>query len=263
MRTFSKSFLYPNGYKKALCFSYDDGSEHDRRLVGIFNRHKLKATFNLNSCKLGQKHFVTPQEVATLYDGHEISSHSCNHHHLPYLSFEEAIDEIRMDKQSLELVWGQTVTGFCFPFGEYTEAIVDCLTTLGFSHSRWIEQDESFSVPEDFLRWKPTCHHNNAMDVFERYLAHPSDTLSLMLVWGHSYEFDGFMSADPMKNWEYMEEFCLQSSLAEDIWFTTMGDYCRYIQALESFSASGTADIPVWIEDGGGAVRIEASGNRR
>ena len=38
-----------NGKNKAVTFSYDDGTEHDIRLVEIFNRYGMKCTFNLNS----------------------------------------------------------------------------------------------------------------------------------------------------------------------------------------------------------------------
>ena len=38
-----------NGKKKALTFSYDDGVTQDIRLIEIFNKYNLKATFNLNS----------------------------------------------------------------------------------------------------------------------------------------------------------------------------------------------------------------------
>lgn len=39
--------------KKRLTFSYDDGVTQDKRLVKIFNRYGLKATFNINSELLG------------------------------------------------------------------------------------------------------------------------------------------------------------------------------------------------------------------
>ena len=41
--------LFPQGKNKALTFSYDDGRQEDRRLISIFRKHGLKATFNLNS----------------------------------------------------------------------------------------------------------------------------------------------------------------------------------------------------------------------
>lgn len=44
-----------NGKKKAITFSFDDGGTQDFRLVQIFNKYGLKATFNLNSGLLGGK----------------------------------------------------------------------------------------------------------------------------------------------------------------------------------------------------------------
>lgn len=44
-----------NGKNKALTFSYDDGVTQDIRLVEIFNKYNLKATFNINSGVFGLK----------------------------------------------------------------------------------------------------------------------------------------------------------------------------------------------------------------
>ena len=43
-----------NGKNKAITFSYDDGVTQDKRLIDIFNKYNLKATFNINSELLGQ-----------------------------------------------------------------------------------------------------------------------------------------------------------------------------------------------------------------
>ena len=40
---------FPGGKHKVLTLSYDDGKIQDRRLVKIFNKYGIKATFNLNS----------------------------------------------------------------------------------------------------------------------------------------------------------------------------------------------------------------------
>jgi peptidoglycan/xylan/chitin deacetylase (PgdA/CDA1 family) len=49
--------LFPGGKQKALTLSYDDGQAQDRRLVALFNKYNLKATFHLNS---GRVHDVFP-----------------------------------------------------------------------------------------------------------------------------------------------------------------------------------------------------------
>lgn len=40
---------FPEGKAKAFTLSYDDGVDLDERLVALFDRHSLKATFNINS----------------------------------------------------------------------------------------------------------------------------------------------------------------------------------------------------------------------
>ena len=76
--------LFPGGKNRAMTFSYDDGVVQDRRLVELFNRYHVKGTFNLNTATLGiqaeadigGKHMdiskVSPEEVAVLYEGHEV-----------------------------------------------------------------------------------------------------------------------------------------------------------------------------------------------
>lgn len=66
---------YPEWKYKALTFSYDDATIHDRKLVEIFNKYGMKATFNVSSKRLGYKSFLPENELAKLYAGHEIASH--------------------------------------------------------------------------------------------------------------------------------------------------------------------------------------------
>ena len=50
--------LFKGGRKQALAFSYDDGRLADERLLEIFNRYGIKATFNLNSARIGHDRLV-------------------------------------------------------------------------------------------------------------------------------------------------------------------------------------------------------------
>ena len=43
-----------NGKMKALTFSYDDGVTQDVRLAELFHKYGMKATFNINSNRLGR-----------------------------------------------------------------------------------------------------------------------------------------------------------------------------------------------------------------
>ena len=46
--------VWPEGKERALTLSYDDGVQQDRRLVALLRKYGVKATFNLNSGRLGR-----------------------------------------------------------------------------------------------------------------------------------------------------------------------------------------------------------------
>ena len=68
-------FVYPNGLRKALTFSYDDGQSFDRRLAELLRSHGMKGTFHLNSERVGadwgNEKFITAEELKEVYAGHE------------------------------------------------------------------------------------------------------------------------------------------------------------------------------------------------
>lgn len=75
--------------KKMLTFSYDDGIYQDERLVEIFNKYGMKATFNLNTgIQSPESNFeiegikiarMEQEGLAKLYEGHEIALHGLTH----------------------------------------------------------------------------------------------------------------------------------------------------------------------------------------
>ena len=46
--------LFPGHKKRAVTFSYDDGTKFDRLLVEKFDKYGAKCTFNLNSDRIGK-----------------------------------------------------------------------------------------------------------------------------------------------------------------------------------------------------------------
>ena len=118
-------YLYPGGLPKAMTFSYDDGQVYDRRLVKLFDEAGFKATFHLNSGNLGKRGFVTPEEVGTLYQNHEVACHGVTHRHPLQMTREEWLREVWQDRRALEALTGRIVQGMSYAFGEYTPAEVD------------------------------------------------------------------------------------------------------------------------------------------
>ena len=99
----------------------------------------------------------------------------------------------------------------------YDKSVIETLKTLGFIYCRTVESTGNFRVPEDFMRWTPSCHHNDAFDgMAERFLNTPEYMkLPLLYVWGHSFEFDTH------DNWDHMEEVLKRISGHDDVFYGT------------------------------------------
>ena len=92
-------FVYPQGTRKALTFSYDDGQDFDRRLAELLRSHGMKGTFHLNSGKLGlhknDETFISAEDIKDVYVGHEVACHGVQHRNLPTLTRPQALLEIQ------------------------------------------------------------------------------------------------------------------------------------------------------------------------
>jgi peptidoglycan/xylan/chitin deacetylase (PgdA/CDA1 family) len=242
--------LFPNGRKRALTFSYDDGTAHDRRLVEIFDRYGVRATFHLNSGKLDRAGWIRSAEVASLYKKHEVSVHTIHHYHLERIPPDMAASEILDDRRALEALVGYPVRGMSFPFGAFNDDLVRLLPSLGIEYARTVRETHLLEVPGNFYRWDATCHHNHdLLPLGERFLKEDSLQPVLMVVWGHSWDFD------QDDNWSLMEEFCRLTGGKDDIWYATCMEITEYITAVRRLRFSVVKDrvynpssLPVWIE---------------
>lgn len=257
--------LWPGGRPRAVTLSYDDGVVEDRRLVEILNRHGLKGTFHLNSGTLGQEKKLKPDEIAAVYAGHEISAHSVNHPHLDAVPGDQLALEMLDDRRALEALAGYPVRGMSYPFGTYSGAIVGALPALGIEYARTVESHGRFHVPQDFLLWHPTCHHNHELekktDEFFALAQMPwRRPMALLYVWGHSYEFP------KDDNWDLIERFAARvGAEKETVWAATNIEIVDYVNAVRRLKTdvAGTrvlnpSALPVWITWDGAPREIPA-----
>jgi len=241
--------LFPGGRKKALTLSYDDGITQDKKMMGIFNKYGLKTTINLNSGLQTEDSYwvkndttirrLNIDEVEDLYRGHEVAVHTLSHPHLEDLPREMIMKEVIEDRRKLENVFGYPVRGMAYPFGTYNQKVIDVLKSCGIEYSRTVKQHETFCLPEKYLEWHPTCHHNNPRleELTKEFLQSQSSTMTLMYVWGHSYEFD----LDD--NWELLEKFCRMVGHHDFIWYATNIEIVDYLKALDNLKYSADCSM--------------------
>ncbi len=222
-----------NGKMKAVTFSYDDGITQDKRLISLFNKYGLKATFNINSAYLGTagslvRENVTvahvkprPEEVRAIYEGHEIASHTLHPPLLTGKTEEEIIEEVEQDRLVLSELAGYEVKGFAYPCGgkNYDEKVAKIIKeSTGIKYARTIEENCSFDLQDDLFTFKPTVHHldfKNLRPLAEEFVSMKPDSPKIFYIWGHSYEFD---IAD---TWGEFEDFCKFISGRSDIFYGT------------------------------------------
>lgn len=270
----SMFYRFPGGLKKALSLSYDDGVEQDIRLMEILDKYGIRCTFNLNSGCYAAEGTTYPaghihrrmsaSQVAKVYanPNHEVANHCLTHASLTELSPAQIVHEVMADRENLEAMFGGLVRGLAYPFGTYSDAVVEALRATGVAYARTVVSTNNFDIPQDWLRLHPTCHHNapNLEQLCERFLADTAPFGSrLFYLWGHSYEFEA------NDNWDVIERFCQKMSGRDDIWYATNIEIVDYVNACRAIRTSADGKtfhnptaIDVWADVDGKRVCLKA-----
>ncbi|MCG6860432.1 MAG: polysaccharide deacetylase family protein [Chromatiaceae bacterium] len=259
------NFLFPGGVSKALVLSMDDGPVQDRRLVELLNRHGIRGTFHLNSGRLGEPGHISADEVASLYSGHEVSTHSVTHPYLDSLSREEIATEVGFDRTVLSQISGADVRGHAYPFGAHNATVIEVLRESGIAYARTAGQTRDFRLPADPFAWTPTCHHTGAGGLADTFFARPDNTLALFFIFGHSWELD---AGEPTNSWAYMEALAQRLGGRDDIWNATAIEVADYVRAICSVQSSLAEDrlynpsgIDLWLRCKQSVIQLSARGS--
>lgn len=228
---------FPGGKHKVLTMSYDDGRKEDYRLVELFNQYGIKGTFNLNYGLQDDPRRIPVSEYKALYAGHEVACHTLTHPTIARSPLDQVAQQVLADRRGLEGLMGYPVRGLAYPNGSYSPEIISMLPALGIRHARIVPTTGKFTMPENFLAWAGTCHHNDALMERAQQFAVLNKTqyLYMMYVWGHSYEFTD------RDNWDVMEQFCAFIGHRDDIWYATNIQIVDYMEdaARLQFTAAG------------------------
>lgn len=259
--------LYPGGKSKAFNISYDDGVIQDIRFVELLNKYGLKGTFNLNyglmwrnftwqhECGMTVRR-IPENQVAAVYKGHEIASHSFSHPYFENMEETEILKELGADKFFLEKLFGSEVEGYATPFYYYSDTMAECVKHCGFQYARISEESNDYSIPADFFRWKGSKFHWDAdLTAFVQGFLETEQELALCQLVGHSYDLD------VMDLWGKMEDICRMVSEQADVWPATHGELVRYLNnmARARFYWAGIrneSDGELWFSLDGGPVRL-------
>lgn len=261
--------LYPDGKAKAFNVTYDDGVLQDIRFVELLNKYSLKGTFNLNSV-LMENEFewihetgcvvkrLSKDKAVSLYQGHEIASHTLTHPYMDNLSESEILYELQSDKANLEKLFGREVKGFAVPFDYYSDLIEKCVKQAGFSYARISEESHSFTPQADYFKWKATVFHtdSNLKELTQQFIISDNE-LALFQIAGHSYDLD-------LENmWDRIETIFKEITLQKDILPMTTIDIIEYLKAMDTAEITdkyikNNSNISLWFSIDGMTCEVNS-----
>ncbi|MBQ3021961.1 MAG: polysaccharide deacetylase family protein [Clostridia bacterium] len=263
---------FKDGKAKALTLSYDDGVDQDIRLMKILDDNGIKCTFNISAGRFAKEGTTYPDDkicgrlmsksqAINLYknSGHEVAIHGYTHPHLTNIPTNHAMYEIIEDRKELEKTFDTLVRGCAYPFGAFNDDVVKILELAQIKYARTTISTNKFTMPSDWLRLDPTCHHKSAqlMELAEKFVELDPKGANLFYVWGHSYEFD------QDNNWDVIENFAQYIGGREDIWYATNIEIYDYVEAYKNLQITANGKkvynpsvIDVWMYAEGEVYKI-------
>lgn len=213
--------------KKAITFSFDDGIQQDLRLIEIFNKYNLKATFHLNSELLGVGAKFPAQDIKYIYEGHEVSGHTLSHLRLTDLNNdEEIIRQVEQDRLNLSEIVGYEVCGMAYPGGGIngdTRVANILRDNTKIKYARVGATNNRFDPQDDLLLFHASVDVYNEEDklfqLAENFLNSKTEKPIIFSLRGHAYEFD----YDP-SSWDRFTELCSFISGKQDVFYGTLKD---------------------------------------
>jgi len=231
------------GKMKAVTFSYDDGIAQDIRLVELFNRYGLKATFNINSGQFGMSGIqpvrgtpvpwrrLNAEEIAHAYSGHEVAVHTLTHPNLTMLDENEVIRQVEQDRVTLSKLVGYEVLGMAYPCGGVNndDRVAEIIRkNTGVKYARTTTSTNSFDLQDNLYRFNPSVYHldkDNVEALVKRFIDLKTDKPAVLYIWGHSYEFDR------QNDWIWFEDICKDLGNREDIFYGTNREILLHSQS--------------------------------
>ncbi|WP_214318975.1 polysaccharide deacetylase family protein [Nonomuraea sediminis] len=120
---------------KCLALTFDDGpSAYTAKLLDTLKREKVKATFFLMGQHVEQYPKLARRQLA---EGHAIGNHTWDHPHLPAMTDQQILDEIRTTQDAIAKATGQQPKLFRPPYGDTDQRVLDLVGQEGLPQILW------------------------------------------------------------------------------------------------------------------------------
>jgi len=157
---------------KPIIISFDDGwAEQFSTAFPILTKYGLSGTFFVYTHPIDHTEYMTWAQLSELTAaGMDIQSHSITHPHLRTLSPDAAFKEIAESKTTLEKRLGKPVVTFCYPFGEYDNAMIEMVKRAGYESAVTLASGYRQRADQLFLLHRIRVSYNDSLDDFGKRL---------------------------------------------------------------------------------------------
>ena len=186
--------------------SWDDGNKLDLRIAELLLKYELRGIFFIPTigCEL------SVDEIEKLSLNFQIGGHTTSHpQDIKMLSDEDAMYDIRDNKEWLEEIINNDIQWFCYPRGRYNESTIEIIKDLGFLYARTTLVGNT-DICENDYRIHPSVHvakHRKEYKgtpwleyAIKQYKIAKNKDNSYYHIWGHSWEIES------QNLWEELEE---------------------------------------------------------
>ena len=210
---------------KYFVFAIDDGTIYDTKVIDIFNKYNIRATFNFNS---GLQDYVWYKgelpvrrldlyKYKNIYNNHEVASHSLTHPYLTNMNDEAVYHEVKQDVDNIERIFDKKVYSFSFPFDGFDERTINIIKSVGITHIILPEIDDSFRSSVDTFHIKVTSWNiDDALEKLDRFIKDKNAEIFIYLSHSYDYEFD--------HSYDKLERLCQMVTSNKDIKIITIGE---------------------------------------
>jgi len=143
LRDLAKYLQHQQLPRRTVVFTFDDALlgvyEH---ALPILSRRGWVGTVFAVSQRLGREtdwtddyrhRVMSPEHLLALHQaGWEVGAHTLTHPHLTRLSPDDARREIEQSRRTLEDLTGAPVHSFCYPYGDWNDAVVHMVREAGY-----------------------------------------------------------------------------------------------------------------------------------
>jgi peptidoglycan/xylan/chitin deacetylase (PgdA/CDA1 family) len=123
--------------EKPVMITYDDTrEEHFTIAKPEMEKYGFKGVFFIMTISMNRPNYMTKQQIKQLSDdGHDVSSHSWDHHRVDRLKGEDFTAQFDKPKKQLEEIIGKPVEYFAYPFGIWSPEAIPEIEKRGFKMS--------------------------------------------------------------------------------------------------------------------------------